>query len=435
MKVCIVGTGYVGLVTGTVLSHIGHEVVCVDQNAEKVRALQGGNPCIYEPSLEKMLVKSLKSKTIRFTTDIPKTVRQCDVVFICVGTPSLENGEVDMTQYQQVLYEIALSLNGSKLVVNKSTVPVGTARWAQKYIKKMNPDLNCEVASNPEFLREGQAIHDMFHPERIVIGARSLNATLLLTQLYEPLEAPMEVCEPESAELIKYANNAFLAMKVSFANWLAIMADHFEANIDEVTRGLGADSRIGADFLRSGLGFGGSCFPKDVHALIAMAGDAGLPKGLLEATLAINEEMPHIYCRMLEHALGGLQDRRIGVLGLSFKPGTDDVRASQAMVFINLLLERDATVTVHDPAAADESLKTACTRVTNMYDVAHEADALCLLTEWEDYVAADTSIWLRKMRQPYFLDTRNAMKPETMKMQGWEYLSLGRNNLEGKESV
>lgn len=426
MNICVLGTGYVGLVTGVVLANHGHYVICVDQNADKVKSLSSGQPCIYEPGLEPLMNKALKSHTIRFTQDLVHGVRNSDIIFICVGTPQNEDGSVDMTQYQEVLTDVIHALNESKIIVNKSTVPVGTAKWAQEYIKQTRPGIPCEVVSNPEFLQEGRALQNTLHPDRIIIGAKSLNAIMAMTKVYDKFEAPIEVCSVESAELIKYASNSFLATKISFVNWLAQMSEYYGADIVEVTKGMGSDHRIGHEFLNAGVGYGGSCFPKDVSAAIYMSDQAFIDSGILTSVRDINREMPKLYMRLLEEELYGLQGRNITVWGLAFKPGTDDTRDSQAVKFINLLLEKDASVTVYDPVA---KIDTGLVKFTkNIYDSADGADAICLLTEWPEFINVDTSEIFEQMRNPVFLDARNVMDSEKLKQQGWTYLSLGRRH-------
>lgn len=424
MNICILGTGYVGLVTGVVLANQGHNVICVDQNADKVHSLSSGNPCIYEPGLEKMMHNALKTPTIRFTQDLAHGVKSSEIIFICVGTPQNEDGSVDMTQYQEVMTDVVHALNEPKIIVNKSTVPIGTAKWAQDYIKQIRPEIPCEIVSNPEFLQEGRAVQNTLHPDRIVIGAKSLNAIMAMTKVYDKIESPIEVCSVESAELIKYASNAFLATKISFANWLAQMSEYYNADVTEVTRGMGCDRRIGREFLNAGIGYGGSCFPKDVSASIYMSDNAFIDSGILRSARDINKEMPKIYMQLLEDELNGLQGRNITVWGLAFKPGTDDTRESQSIKFINLLLERDANVTVYDPIA---KLDTGLIhQVSNVYDSAENADAVCLLTEWPECTNTDTSTIIESVRNPVFLDARNVMDAERLKQEGWTCLTLGR---------
>jgi UDPglucose 6-dehydrogenase len=424
MNICILGTGYVGLVTGVVLANQGHYVICVDQNADKVKSLSSGNPCIYEPGLEPLMNKALKSHTIRFTQDLSHGVKSSDIIFICVGTPQNEDGSVDMTQYQEVLTDVIHALNEPKIIVNKSTVPVGTAKWAQDYIKQIRPGMPCEVVSNPEFLQEGRALQNTLHPDRIIIGAKSLSAIMSMTKVYDKIEAPIEVCSVESAELIKYASNSFLATKISFVNWLAQMSEYYGADVTEVTKGMGSDYRIGHEFLNAGIGYGGSCFPKDVSAAIHMSDSAFIDCGILKSVQDVNRYMPKLYMSLLEEELSGLQGRNITVWGLSFKPGTDDTRDSQSIKFINLLLERDANVTAYDPVATIDT--GLIKRAKNIYDSADGADAICLLTEWPEFINANTSDVFEQMRNPVFLDARNVMDSEKLKQQGWTYLSLGR---------
>lgn len=423
MNICILGTGYVGLVTGVILANQGHYVICVDHDAEKIETLSSGKSCIYEPGLEPLLNKAIKTNTIKFTNDITYGVSHSNVIFICVGTPQNKDGSVDMTQYKEVLTNVIQSLSEPKIIVNKSTVPVGTAKWAKEYIKQIRPDMPCEVVSNPEFLQEGHAVQNTLRPDRIIIGAKSINAIMAMTQIYDKFDAPIEICSVESAELIKYASNSFLATKISFVNWLAQMSEYYNADILEVTKGMGSDHRIGHEFLNSGIGYGGSCFPKDVNAAIYMSENALIDSGILKSVCNINQDMPKLYIRMLEEELNGLQGRNITVWGLSFKPGTDDTRDSQALAFIDLLLERNANVTAYDPVA---KLNTGLKQFHNIHDSSVGADAICLLTEWPEFINADTDNLFEQMRNPVFLDARNVMDSEKLKQQGWSYLSLGR---------
>lgn len=424
MNICILGTGYVGLVTGVVLANQGHYVICVDQNADKVKTLSSGEPCIYEHGLEPLMNQALKSHTISFTQDLEYGVKSSDIIFICVGTPQDEDGSVDMTQYQKALTDVIHALNEPKIIVNKSTVPVGTAKWAQEYIKQIRPEIPCEVVSNPEFLQEGRAIQGALHADRIIIGTKSLNAITEMTKVYDKFEAPIEVYSAESAELIKYACNLFMAIKISFVNWLAQMSEYYSADIIEVTNGMRSDHRIGHEYLNAGVGYGGSCLPKDVNAAIHMSDSALIDCDILKSVRGINRYMPKLYMSLLEKELRGLQGRNITVWGLSFKPGTDDTRDSQAIKFINLLLEQGANVTAYDPVATLETglIKQA----KNIYDSADGADAICLLTEWPEFMNTDTSDIFEQMRNPVFLDARNVMDSEKLKQQGWTYLSLGR---------
>jgi len=424
MNICILGTGYVGLVTGVVLANHGHNVICVDKDKDKVLTLSSGQPCIYEPGLEALMQKALKACKIRFTTDLESSVQKSEIIFICVGTPQKDDGNVDMTQYQEVLTDVIQFIDQHKIIVNKSTVPVGTAKWAQEYIKQNKPEITCDVVSNPEFLQEGRAIENTMHPDRIIIGATSLNTIMKMTQLYDGIDAPIEVCSVESAELIKYASNAFLAAKISFINWLAQISEYYGADVIEVSKGMGGDSRIGPAFLNAGIGYGGSCFPKDVNAIIQMSQNACINSDIVRAAQDINDEMPVIYMKLLEHALYGLQNRRIAIWGLAFKPGTDDIRESQSVKFIQMLLERGAEITVFDPVATWSN--PMIQQANNLYDAAENADAICLLTEWPILLEADTVYIHEIMRNNVFLDTRNVMNPEKLINEGWNYVSLGR---------
>lgn len=431
MRVCVIGTGYVGLVTGVILANLGHDVVGVDQDQRKVSKLSAGDVTIYEPNLSKLLSKALKERRIKFTSDLGEGVRKSDIILMCVGTPQNEDGTVDMRQYEYALHEVACSINAPKLVVNKSTVPVGTAKWAKSFLARLCPNYPCEVVSNPEFLREGSAVHDSLYADRIVLGVPNLHAAMVLSEMYEKLNVPYHVCEPESAELIKYASNCFLAVKISYINSIAMLCDHYGADVEEVAQGMGADKRIGEHFLKSGLGYGGSCFPKDVSALIHAGRQASIPMRIVESAADLNSQLPGIFARTLEDALGGLQGRRVSVWGLAFKPNTDDMRDAQSVPFINMLQERGAVVSAYDPAAfANAAEVLSDIRFSmNPYDCAAGADALCVLTEWDEFRSADLKRVQKSMAHPTILDARNMFDPDDMRSGGWDYYGFGRSGL------
>ncbi len=430
MQLSVIGTGYVGLVTGAVFADMGNEVICVDKDEEKIAALRAGMMPIYEPGLEEMVRHNVEEGRLSFTTDTEEAVRRSEVVFIAVGTPSLPDGQPDLSQVEDACRHIARALNAPKVIVNKSTVPVGTGdvvrRWIEQYAPSDHPDF--EVVSNPEFLREGSAIYDTLHPDRIVIGAANQNAAMKLIELYAPLERPMIITDVNSAELIKYASNCFLAMKISYINAIARICDLSGADVTLVAKGMGYDKRIGDQFLQAGLGWGGSCFPKDVSAMIATADALGYDFQLLKAVKQINDEQPLYFVGKMRDALDGLEGKRIAILGLSFKPNTDDLREAKSLQIIAALLAEGAEVRAYDPIAMPKAraIFPQITYCENAYDAATDCDAVAVVTEWNEFRQINLEKLRQAMRRPLLFDGRNIYNPHKVKQAGLEYYGIGR---------
>lgn len=429
MRVAVIGTGYVGLVTGACLAELGNDVVCVDTDAAKVEKLQGGTIPIHEPGLDEIIERHAATERLRFTTSLPEAVASADVVFICVPTPQGDDGRADMSFVEAAARDIAHALSGYTVVVNKSTVPVGSAHVVEQLIRSAaSPSVEVEVASNPEFLREGSAVFDFLHPDRVVVGTSSERAVGVLTDLYRPLSAPVLVVSPETAELIKYASNAFLATKISFINAIANVCDAVGADVKDVALGMGYDHRIGFEFLRPGPGFGGSCFPKDVAALIAAAADRGYDFGLLRGVLSVNEGQRDVVVDKLRRAVGGsLMGKRIAVWGLAFKANTDDIRESPALAIVQALASEGASVVAFDPVVAERVYETfGLQRSTSPTDAVADADALLLLTEWDQFRWIDLLALKGTMRYPLIVDARNALDASHARGLGFDYIGIGR---------
>jgi len=431
-RICVVGTGYVGLVTGTCLADFGNSVVCVDTDAEKITSLAEGKIPFYEFSLGELVERNLREKHLAFSTDIEGAIRRSRVVFIAVGTPSDARGEADLSQVFQVARTIAENLNGYKLIVQKSTVPVGTGARIQAIIEERRArKTEFDVASNPEFLREGSAVEDFMHPDRVVIGTWTHKAEALLSEIYRPLflsETPMVKTTVETAELIKYAANAFLATKISYVNELSLLCEKVGADIKMVARGMGLDGRIGPKFLHAGPGYGGSCFPKDTRALASFSREAGYRFSIVEATIAANKrqraELTRRAVEMLDHGAG----REAAVLGLSFKPQTDDLRESFALELIPALQRCGAVVRAFDPVAMERAA-AVLPRVTfcpDAYRAAAGADLLVIATEWNEFRMLDMRKIRRLMRTPNVVDCRNIYDPDRMAELGFRYAGVGR---------
>jgi UDPglucose 6-dehydrogenase len=389
MNICVVGTGYVGLVTGAVFSDLGNDVVCVDNDQAKIEALRAGQMPIYEPGLEEMVIRNTDDGRLTFTTDLSAAVRQSDVIFIAVGTPPKETGETDLAQVEAVAAAIGRAMDRYKVVVNKSTVPVGTGEFVREVITKHQPrPIDFDVVSNPEFLREGSAIEDTLRPDRIVIGAPNQQVAMTLVELYAPLERPMIITDLPSAEVIKYASNAFLAAKISFINAIANICETAGADVSQVMKGMGLDSRIGMQFLQAGLGYGGSCFPKDVDSLIHTAARFGYDFKLLRSVVEINRERAAHLVEMMRKSMGPLEDRTIAVLGLAFKPNTDDMREAKSLEVVRLLHAAGAQLRAYDPVAMDNArpmMPEGVVFCESAYEAAAGADGVALLTEWNEF--------------------------------------------------
>ena len=429
MNVCIIGAGYVGLVTGACLADLGHNVVCVDNDKKKIEMLKKGNIPFYEKGLEQMIKRNKKANRLLFTNSIKEGVKKSLVIFICVGTPSRPNGEADLSYVEHVAKEIAKSLTSYRIIVEKSTVPVETGKWVEHTIKiNIRKKIKFDVASNPEFLREGSAIEDFMHPDRIVIGVQSNKAKKILSELYKSIEAEVVVTDIKSAELIKHASNSFLAAKISFINSVANVCESTGADITKVAHGMGLDQRIGKGFLEAGIGYGGSCFPKDVDAFMHISGKLGYDFGMLKTARKVNEEQKALFVRKIEEALWIVKGKTIGVLGLAFKPNTDDMRSAPSVDIINRLKEDGARIKVYDPQAMKNarSILKGVTFCKDPYEAARASDAIAIVTEWHEFRVMDLRRIKKLMRNPLIIDGRNIFDPERMQRLGFRYISMGK---------
>jgi UDPglucose 6-dehydrogenase len=433
VRIAVIGTGYVGLVSGACFADFGHCVSCVDKDAGKIAALSRGDLPIYEPGLQELVRSNVRQGRLDFSTELAGPVGEADVVFIAVGTPSRSgDGHVDLSYVYAAAHEIAAALNGSTVVVTKSTVPVGTGDEVERIIREARPSADFSVVSNPEFLREGAGIRDFKLPDRIVIGVEDERANKIMADLYRPLylnAAPIFYTRRRNAELIKYAANAFLATKITFINEIAELCESAGADVQEVARGIGLDNRIGSKFLHAGPGFGGSCLPKDTSGLIKTGHDYGVPLRIVETVMAANEQRKRAMARKVAAALGGnLRGKKIAVLGLTFKPNTDDMREAPSIALITALQDMGATVTAYDPAGMEQAkpLLPEITYANDAYSCAQSADALVIVTEWEQFRALDLARLKSVMAQPVIVDLRNVYPPEHMAEQGFVYRSIGR---------
>ena len=433
MNICVVGAGYVGLVTGAVFADLGNEVVVVDNVADRVSMLQAGRLPIYEPGLEEMVARNVNDGRLSFTTDLPATVRKSVIVFIAVGTPPKPDGQTDLSAVEAVAQEIGRAMDRYTVVVNKSTVPVGTGEFVREVIERhQRQPVPFDVVSNPEFLREGSAIEDTLRPDRIVIGAPTQQVAMTLLELYAPLERPMIITDVPSAEMIKYASNAFLATKISFINAVANICELAGADVTQVMKGMGLDARIGPAFLQAGLGYGGSCFPKDTDSLIHTAATLGYKFDLLRAVVDINAGRSTHFLSVIEGALAPMHTRRVAILGVAFKPNTDDMREAKSIEVITRLVELGATVSVYDPVAIPNARKVLPTLVEyadSPYVAAAGADGVALITEWNEFKFLNLERLRSVMRRPVVFDGRNLWEAERMRRLGFEYYSIGRKPL------
>ena len=429
MKLTIIGTGYVGLVTGACFAEVGHQVVCVDNDAAKVKVLQEGGIPIYEPGLEELVRKNVAAGRLSFTTSTAEGVEKSDVVFIAVPTPPLPDGSVDMSFLEKVAREIAAAMTSYKIVVDKSTVPVQTGDKVAETIKRYGKArVDFDVVSNPEFLREGFAVGDLMRPDRVVIGVRAQRPVPALKEIYAPFKAPIIVTDINSAELIKHASNSFLALKISYINAIAVLCEATGANIQEVANGMGMDERIGRQFLQASLGFGGSCFPKDLSAFIKIAEQVGYDFRMLKEVQQINAAQMERFVKKILETLWVLKDKTIGVLGLAFKQNTDDVRMSPAIELCHRLQKEGAILRVHDPKAMEKAkpvLKDV-TFVEDMNAVAEGCDALVVATEWDEFKKLDLERARKALTHPIMFDGRNLFDPAEMERLGYIYKSIGR---------
>jgi UDPglucose 6-dehydrogenase len=449
MRIAVVGSGYVGLVAGACFADLGHDVILVDNDQKKLAALRNGQVPIHEKFLPELLGRH-RGQRLTFSDDLQEAVRLSSVIFVAVGTPPTQSGEADLSYVESVAREISGGINGYKVIVEKSTVPVYTSEWVRKIILRNGADPELfDVASNPEFLREGTAVTDFLFPDRIVVGCDSERSADTLREVYAPLTkgtyydradaipqpdraaipAPIIVTSTKSAELIKHASNAFLAMKISFINAVACVCESVGANVNQVVHGIGTDSRIGPRFLNPGIGYGGSCFPKDVMAFRAVARESGYDFRLLDEVMRINEEQRQRFLRKVRSALWTLRGKNLGVLGLAFKGGTDDIRESPAVFLVQALLQEGSKVTAYDPAAMERTqdmMSSGITFVNSAYEAAHDADALLILTEWEEFANLDLNRLRSELKYPIVIDGRNLYDSEVMAAQGFTYYSVGR---------
>ncbi len=462
MKICILGTGYVGLVTGTCLSDFGLEVICVDKDSEKIKGLNNGKVPIYEPNLESLIKKNVTAGRLTFTTDLKKAVEQSKVIFIAVGTPPNNDGSADLKQIEKVAQQIAASMNEYKVIVNKSTVPIGTATKIKEIINYSYPSplrgegrvrvksssaiarseatrqsqptskpFDFDVVSNPEFLREGAAVYDFTHPDKIVIGTTSDRALKIMQEIYRPLyliDTPFVITNPETAELIKYACNAFLATKITFINEIANLCDKVGGDVHQIAKAMGLDGRISPKFLHPGPGYGGSCFPKDTEALYHFASTCGYEFKLLNGVISANNRQRELMVEKIKHHLGDLKGKTIGILGLAFKQNTDDIRKSPSIDIIKLLLKEGAHIRCFDPLAMDNTRKilTSLTYCQDEYETARESDALVIATEWNQFRNLDLLKIKKLLKTPVLIDLRNLYEPIHVKALGMTYEGVGR---------
>lgn len=429
MKLSIIGTGYVGLVTGTCFAEVGHHVICVDSDAAKVKMLQAGGIPIYEPGLEELVKKNVAAGRLKFTNSTAEGVQNSDVIFIAVPTPPQPDGSVDLSYIERVARDIAAAMTSYKIVVDKSTVPVKTGEKVAETIKRYcGAKVDFDVVSNPEFLREGFAVGDLMKPDRVVIGVASQRPAAAMKEIYTPFNAPIIVTDINSAELIKHAANSFLALKISYINAIANVCEAAGANVQEVANGIGLDERIGRRFLNAGIGFGGSCFPKDLSAFIKIAEQIGYDFKLLKEVQRINADQMDRFVKKITDTLWVLRDKKIGVLGLAFKQNTDDVRSSPAIDLCHKLLKEGATLRVHDPKGMDKAkaLLPNATYVDDMNAVAEGCDAIVIATEWDEFKQLDLNRAKKGLTHPIMFDGRNLFDPAEMEKLGWIYKSVGR---------
>jgi len=437
MNIAVIGSGYVGLVTGTCLAEIGHCVICIDNDEKKIETLKRGEIPIYEPRLEKLVRKNMDKERLSFSTSIKEGVSGAKVIFIAVGTPPKENGEADLSSVEKVCSQIARNMKEYKLIVEKSTVPVQTGQWIKRLFRVNNSFSDFDIASNPEFLREGTAVDDFLNPDRIVIGVETERAASILKELYSPIinrksrdsdSVPLMITDLETAELIKHASNSFLTTKISFINAVADICEKTGADIEKVAEGMGYDPRIGVSFLKAGIGFGGFCFPKDLQAFIRIAEKLNYDFALLREVEKINKNRPKILLDKIEKVLGTVEGKTIGILGLAFKPNTDDIRLAPSIEIISLLQKKKAQIKVYDPVAMDKA-KEILRDVEygrDPYEVVRGSNALVIVTEWEEFQRIDLERIRDLMINPLVVDGRNIYEPEKMKELGFIYKSIGR---------
>ncbi|WP_100374102.1 UDP-glucose dehydrogenase family protein [Bacillus sp. FJAT-45037] len=430
MKIAVIGTGYVGLVTGVSLSHIGHEVTCIDLDEAKVDRMSQGQSPIYEPGLEELMKENSAAGRLAFTTSHKEGFEGAELIFIAVGTPQKEDGTADLRFIEQAAKDIGVHITTDVVVITKSTVPVGTNAFVKETVlAHLVHPVSVQVASNPEFLREGSAVHDTFKGDRIVIGADDQEAAEKVKSVYAPLDIPVFITDIKSAEMIKYASNAFLATKISFVNEIANICDKLGANVEDVAAGMGMDQRIGSQFLQAGIGYGGSCFPKDTNALIQIAGNIEHDFELLKAVIKVNNVQREKLVTKAKARFGSLKGKRVALLGLAFKPNTDDMREAASIVIARKLIEEGATVVGYDPIATDNAkiwLPQEMKYVQSAYEAIEHTDCAFIVTEWEEIRSLTPEQWKKAMNEPVIFDGRNCFNPVEMAQEGIEYHSIGR---------
>lgn len=430
MRICVIGSGYVGLVTAAVFADMGNDVECVDVDEAKIASLNDHVMPIFEPGLEEIVIRNMKEERLAFSVSVGTAIANAEIVFICVGTPAKDDGETDLSYVEAAATAIAKNLNGYKVIVNKSTVPVGTGDLVRRVITgaKGESDTEFDVVSNPEFLREGQAIADAFSPDRIVIGAPTKKVAMKLLELYAMVGAPMLITDVPSAELIKYASNSFLAMKISFINAIADICEEAGANVADVSKGIGLDKRIGPEFLNAGLGYGGSCFPKDILSLIHTSGALGLDFGMIKEVVSVNDSRVERFVGRIKTRFGDLTGLTFGVLGLAFKPDTDDMREARSLEIIGKLEEAGAKIRAYDPVAMDNAraLMPSVEYCESAYHAAKGVDAVIVITEWREFRLLNMERLKGVMKSPVIFDGRNIYDHDRIKAIGFEYFSVGR---------
>lgn len=429
MDICVIGTGHVGLVTGACLAELGNKVICVDIDKKKIEGLKKGIMPIFEPGLERLVKKNSKKGRLRFTTSLRDGIKKSSIIFIAVGTPPKPNGDADLTHVEDVSRQIAKNMSSHTLIVEKSTVPVDTGKWVKRTIEINNKrKVSFDVASNPEFLREGSAIEDFMHPDRIIIGANTKKAKDILVKLYKSFDAPMVITDIESAEIIKHASNSFLATKISFINAVSNICEKTGADIKMVARGMGLDRRIGSTFLNAGLGFGGFCFPKDLAAFRRISEKLGYGFDLLKEVEKINNQQKDLLLNKIKENVWNLKNKTIGILGLSYKPDTDDMRFAPALDIIKALVKEKVKIKTFDPQAMDNAKKeiTGIEYCKDAYDVARTSDCLVIVTEWNEFRKLDLGRIRKLMKQPLIIDGRNIYEPAKLKRLGFKYVGMGQ---------
>ncbi|MDQ0226805.1 UDP-glucose dehydrogenase family protein [Metabacillus niabensis] len=433
MKIAVVGTGYVGLVTGTCLSEIGHTVTCIDIDQNKINKMREGISPIYEPGLDELMKKNIMENRLFFTTDHNEGFDNKDVIYIAVGTPEKEDGSANLSFVEQVAIDIATHIKKDVIVVTKSTVPVGTNDWIKEVIlNNLVNDVKVEIVSNPEFLREGSAIYDSFNGDRIVVGAENEETADIIEEINKPFGIPVFKTDIRSAEMIKYAANAFLATKISFINEISNICEKVGANVEDVANGMGQDNRIGSQFLNAGIGYGGSCFPKDTKALVQIAGNVDYEFELLKGVIRVNQKQQEVLLRKLEQKFDNLKGRKVAVLGLAFKPNTDDMREAASIVITQYLVEKGANVVAYDPVAMENAKQILDSKVVyaaSTIDALKEADVVLILTEWNEFKDLDLETFVKYMKQPVIFDGRNCFEPNNVKKHHVEYHSMGRPSI------